>query len=176
VRTSNAQRPTLNVQLKRCAQVFASSALFLCAHNARAQGAHDISATAQPLTDGVPQVAVVRLRELLRQKLAEPERLAATAKLAEALVAADEPAEGLKILADPASAKLPDTALLQGQANAALERCIRLALQKRSVWQLRRRRICEDFQPLGRLVRGDKCFGEFRGGREPLRLSKLLSQ
>ena len=102
--------------------MFASSAMFLCAHNARAQGPHDISAAAQPLTDGVPQVAVVRLRELLRQKLAEPERLAAAAKLAEVLVTAEQPAEALKVLADPALAKLPDTALLQGQANAALQR------------------------------------------------------
>ena len=76
----------------------------------------------QPMTEGVPQVAVVRLRDLLARDLAPADRDQATAKLGEALVAAGEPEEALKVLTGPAVLDLPGTKFFRAQALAALSR------------------------------------------------------
>ena len=76
----------------------------------------------QPMTEGVPQVAVVRLRDLLARDLAPADRDQATAKLGEALVAAGQPAEALKVLTGPAVLNLPGTKFFRAQALAALSR------------------------------------------------------
>src|SRR4051812_21814230 len=75
-----------------------------------------------PLEEGVPQVAIVRLRALLTQTLAAEEHNAATEKLAEALLAADEPNETLKVLSDSAVTITPEALFLRAQAFAALNR------------------------------------------------------
>jgi hypothetical protein len=49
------------------------------------------------------KVAVVRLRALLAAELPDELRRGATSKLGEALIAAGEAEEGLKVLADPAA-------------------------------------------------------------------------
>ncbi len=82
----------------------------------------NLETAARPLTDGVPQVAVVRLRDLLATKLSADERTAANAKLGEALIAADEPTQALQILADPPVRDLPETKFFRAQALAALWR------------------------------------------------------
>ena len=74
------------------------------------------------LDEGVPQVAVVRLRRLLAGKLSDEQRLAATAKLAEALLAAGEPGEALPLLQDPGLQSRPETKFFHAQALAALSR------------------------------------------------------
>ena len=74
------------------------------------------------LNEGVPQVAVVRLRRLLSGKLPDEQRIAATAKLAEALVAAGEPGEALPLLQDAQLQSLPHTKFFHAQALAALSR------------------------------------------------------
>jgi len=76
----------------------------------------------QPLADGVPEVAVVRLRALLADKLSAEEKRVAMTKLGEALVGSGQPAEALTILNDPVCRDLPATKFLQAQALAALER------------------------------------------------------
>ncbi|HEX8280206.1 MAG TPA: tetratricopeptide repeat protein, partial [Chthoniobacterales bacterium] len=89
---------------------------------ANAQTPAPLAAAAQPLSDGVPQVAVVRLRAVLAGKLSDDDRRAATVKLGEALIAAEQPDEALKILSD---ARLPDsveTRFLKAQGLAALAR------------------------------------------------------
>src|SRR5207302_4785570 len=82
--------------------------------------AADLAVATQPLLDGVPQVAVVRLRALLDQPLTEEEKRNALLKLAEALVAADQPNESLQILDDPTIRELPQARFLRAQALAAL--------------------------------------------------------
>lgn len=72
----------------------------------------------QPLHDGVPQVAIVRLRELLTQNLSPADRNAATGKLAEAFLAAGQPEDALKAVTDDT----PDVLFLRAQAFAALNR------------------------------------------------------
>lgn len=101
----------------------ATAALFLAsAVVAHGQDSAELTAAARPLADGVPQVAVVRLRNLLERELPEAERSAASEKLAEALIAAGQPTEALPILAEPAVAQRPAATFLAAQANAALGR------------------------------------------------------
>lgn len=82
----------------------------------------DWEAAVRPLEEGVPQVAVMRLRHILTRDLAGPDKKTATAKLGEALLAAGEAAEALKVLEDPALQDLPATWLWRAQALAMLQR------------------------------------------------------
>ena len=77
-------------------------------------------AAVRPLDEGVPQVAVMRLRNILKHALVPAERKTVLAKLGEALLASDEPAEALKVLDDPTLQDLPATLLWRAQALAAL--------------------------------------------------------
>jgi TolA-binding protein len=82
----------------------------------------DWEGAVRPLEEGVPQVAVMRLRAILKRDLAGPDRKTASAKLGEALLAAGEAAEALKVLEDPALQDLPATWLWRAQALAMLQR------------------------------------------------------
>ncbi len=84
--------------------------------------AADLTSATQPLIDGVPQVAVVRLRAFLEQHPAEEEKRAAILKLAQALTAADQPNESLSMLDDSSVRDLPAANFLRGQSLAALSR------------------------------------------------------
>ncbi len=86
-------------------------------------GAEDsLQSAVRPMMEGVPQVAVVRLRALLATKLSAAERTAVNAKLGEALIAAEEPAQALPILAEPPVRDLPETKFFRAQALSALGR------------------------------------------------------
>lgn len=80
----------------------------------------DLVTAAQPLSDGVPQVAVVRLRALLAGDLPPGERTAARSKLAEALVAADQPEDALKLLNEPPVESSKESEFIRAQAYASL--------------------------------------------------------
>ncbi len=54
-----------------------------------------------PLSDGVPEVAVTRLEALLKQNLSEADWRAVAERLLEAMVAANQTADALKLLEDP---------------------------------------------------------------------------
>jgi TolA-binding protein len=82
----------------------------------------ELAAAVRPMEEGVPQVAVMRLRALLSGDLAVEERRIASAKLGEALLAAGETEEALKVLQDPALQALPATRFCRAQALATLER------------------------------------------------------
>ena len=69
----------------------------------------DWDAAVRPLDEGVPQVAVMRLREILKRELAPADKKAVLTKLGEALLAAQEPEEALKILEDPLLQDVPVT-------------------------------------------------------------------
>jgi outer membrane protein assembly factor BamD (BamD/ComL family) len=87
-----------------------------------APAAPSLEAAIKPLADGVPQVAVLRLRELLNTKLSAAGRATALAKLAEALVAAGEAEEALTVLRDRGVPRASDTDFIEAQALAALSR------------------------------------------------------
>lgn len=80
------------------------------------------AAATRPMEEGVPQVAVMRLRTLLAGNLADADKSTVAAKLAEALLASGEPEEALKVLEMPQLAALPATALWRAQALAARQR------------------------------------------------------
>jgi tetratricopeptide (TPR) repeat protein len=82
----------------------------------------DFEAAVRPLDEGVPQVSVIRLRNVLERTTAPADKKTVLAKLGEALLASGEPAEALKVLDDPALQDLPATLLWRAQALAALQR------------------------------------------------------
>jgi tetratricopeptide (TPR) repeat protein len=101
----------------RTRRVLFLSALVISVATAASPPDNDPARAAQPLSDGVPEVAVVRLRELLAHSLPPAEQAAAKAKLAEALLAAGAAEEAL-----PLFEPTPATAFLRAQALAALQR------------------------------------------------------
>ena len=75
-----------------------------------------------PLSEGVPEVAVVRLQSLLNKDLPEPQWRAVAEKLAEAQVAANEPEATLVLLTDARLRDLPWAKFWRAQALASLHR------------------------------------------------------
>ena len=125
-RTSNSERRTPNIERGR-SRGFLVLVLVLVlvldhASPTLAEQLGDLERATQPLHEGVPQVAVVRLRTLLKGTLPETKRREATVKLGEALAAAEQPEEALTVLSDPKLQDLPGTKFFRAQALAALSR------------------------------------------------------
>ncbi len=122
-RTSNLEHRTPNTEQGTNRLVLLLVLLLVIGspwREAKADVAAQLANATQPLADGVPQVAVVRLRQLLAASLTADERRAAKAKLGEALVAANQPEEALKILSEPSVAGSPGADFFRAQALAAL--------------------------------------------------------
>lgn len=99
------------------ARVFIFS-LITCAAVAAVADNSVLMEAARPLDDGVPEVAVVRLRALLSRERAPEENRAIEAKLAEALLSAGRADEALDLLQDAS----PSTQFHRAQALARLQR------------------------------------------------------
>ena len=97
-------------------------AVLAIAQLAPAEETPAVAAAARPLADGMPEVAVVRLRDLLASKLSQSERQSATMKLGEALVAAGQPEEALTLLGGRELVASPELRFTQAQALAGLAR------------------------------------------------------
>lgn len=97
-------------------------AVFLAIFLASSLGAVTLEEALQPLADGVPEVALTRLQELLAQHLPAEEEAIAKTKLAEAFVKSNEPEKALEVLQDAALAKTPRALFWRAQALAALGR------------------------------------------------------
>src|SRR5215467_5952703 len=82
----------------------------------------EMAEAATPLSEGVPEVAVVQLQSLLNKNLPEPQWRAVAEKLAEAQVAANEPEASLVLLTDPGLRDLPWAKFWRAQALASLHR------------------------------------------------------
>jgi TolA-binding protein len=67
----------------------------------RAEISSQLAEAARPLNEGVPEVAVTRLQALLKQNLTEQDWRAVAEKLLEAMVAANQTADALKLVDDP---------------------------------------------------------------------------
>ena len=81
---------------------------------ARADISAEITQAATPVSEGVPEVAVVRLQSLLNKNLPESQWRAVAEKLAEAQVAANQPEATLVLLSDARLRDLPCPALRCG--------------------------------------------------------------
>src|SRR4051794_13510329 len=80
--------------------VSVSLALFVFSSLLASAEIADWDAAVRPLDEGIPQVAVLRLEAILKRELSAADRKTATAKLGEALLAAGEAEQALKILED----------------------------------------------------------------------------
>src|SRR5215510_3456995 len=89
---------------------------------ARADISVEIAQASAPISEGVPEVAVVRLQSLLNRNLTEPEWRAVAEKLAEAQMAANAPEDTLVLLADARLRDLPWAKFWRAQALATLHR------------------------------------------------------
>src|SRR5438128_9318752 len=96
--------------------------LGMLAQLARGEVSPQLAEAANPLADGVPEVAVVRLQALLGQNLSAAEWGAVAEKLAEALVASKRPGDALALLADSRLRESPSAKFWRGQALASLRR------------------------------------------------------
>jgi TolA-binding protein len=122
IRTSNFQLPTFNVQSKRAVLAAIFATVFGFTGQIFAADNPELVAAVRPMEDGIPQVAALRLRALLSRDLGAGERRDVTARLGEALLAAGDAEEALKVLQDPALLALPATRFCRAQALATLER------------------------------------------------------
>src|SRR5215831_17386032 len=82
----------------------------------------EITQAATPVSEGVPEVAVVRLQSLLNKNLPESQWCAVAEKLAEAQVAANQPEATLVLLSDGKLRDLPWAKFWRAQALAGLHR------------------------------------------------------
>ena len=89
---------------------------------AHADFSTEIAEASTPLSEGVPEVAVVRLQSLLNKNLPEPQWRAVAEKLAEAQVAANEPEATLILLTDARFRDLPWAKFWSAHALASLHR------------------------------------------------------
>src|SRR5215211_576100 len=83
---------------------------------ARADISAEIAHASMPLSEGVPEVAVVRLQSLLNKNLPEQEWRAVAEKLAKAQVGANEPEATLVLLTDARLRDLPWAQFWRAQA------------------------------------------------------------
>jgi TolA-binding protein/thioredoxin-like negative regulator of GroEL len=89
---------------------------------ARADVSSEIAQASAPTSEGVPEVAVVRLESLLNKNLTEAEWRAVVEKLAQAQMAANEPEDTLVLLADARLRDLPWAKFWRAQALATVQR------------------------------------------------------
>src|SRR5438874_7009416 len=68
---------------------------------AHGQFSAQLAEASKPLTEGVPEVAVIRLQTLLKQTPSEPDWRAVAERLLQAMVAANQTADAFNLLADP---------------------------------------------------------------------------
>jgi TolA-binding protein len=94
----------------------------MLAQPSRAEISRELTEASEPLTEGVPEVAVARLETLLDKNLPDPDWRAVAEKLAEAYVGAKQEEAALVFLADPRLRKLPWAKFWRAQAFASLHR------------------------------------------------------
>jgi lipopolysaccharide biosynthesis regulator YciM len=118
-----------------------TAVLWILAASARAEVA-DWEAAVRPLDERLPQVAVMRLRNILKRELGPEDRKTVSAKLGEALLAAGDAEQALKVLQDSALDDLAAIPLWRAQALASLQRWPealalyqKVAAQNRSVFR-----------------------------------------
>ena len=129
--TSAFEYPTSGTPWRMSAAVFAT--FVFVGRLSSAPTYPELTNAVRPMEEGIPQVAVLRLRALLARDLGPEERLETMARLGEALLAAGETESALKVLQDPALPATPGTLFFRAQAFASLGRWEEALLQYRQV-------------------------------------------
>src|SRR6202011_5618295 len=119
--TGKYLRPLLEKGM-RSVRYISLALLMALAPFARGQFSAQLAEASKPLTEGVPEVAVVRLQALLKQNLTEPDLRAAAEKLLEALVSANQTADAFNLLADPRLRQSPSANFWRAQLLAKTHR------------------------------------------------------
>ena len=120
MRGFNTQRTTPSAQGQRLLILFAF--LILCQPAYPSETSGELTAAAAPLAEAVPEVAVARLKALLSKELPDREWGALAEKLAEAELAAKQPADALAVLADIRLRDVPSAKFWSAQALASMHR------------------------------------------------------
>jgi tetratricopeptide (TPR) repeat protein len=123
MKTARAERRRFSLEAKRRAWWIASIALSIWFFQSLyAEVSPALVEATKPLREGVPEVAVVRLRALLDSSLADEAWRAVAEKLAEAQVSAKQPEDALVLLADSRLREVPSAKFWRAQALASLHR------------------------------------------------------
>ena len=123
MKTARAERRRFSLEAKRRAWWIASIALSIWFFQSlHAEVSPALVEATKPLREGVPEVAVVRLRALLDNSLADEAWRAIAEKLAEAQVTAKQPEDALVLLADSRLREVPSGKFWRAQALASLHR------------------------------------------------------
>jgi outer membrane protein assembly factor BamD (BamD/ComL family) len=138
---------------------------------ARGQFSAQLVEASKPLTEGVPEVAVIRLQALLKQNLTELDWRAGAEKLIEAMVAANQTADALNLLADPRLRQSPSANFWHSQLLAkthheaeALALYRRIAADNNSTFRLEATLgAAEMLRALGRTNESLRTFSELFG-------------
>ncbi len=123
MKTSRAEHRRFRLEAKKRAWRIALIGLSIWFFQSlRAEISPALAEATKPLREGVPEVAVVRLRALLDNTLADEAWRAVAEKLAEAQVAAKQPEDALVLLADSRLREVPSAKFWRAQALASLHR------------------------------------------------------
>src|ERR1700730_19100604 len=120
---SRARHPTFIVQWRKSTRrvLVVALSIFLLPV-ARAADFSELAEAIKPLTSGVPEVTVARLQTLLKNNRSDDEWRATADKLAEAFLAARQPADALALLGDARLSDVSSTKFWRAQAQAGLRR------------------------------------------------------
>lgn len=88
----------------------------------RGEISSQLAEAVSPLNEGVPEIAVIRLQSLLRKNLSDSDWRTVAEKLLEALVAANQSADALKLADDPRLRQSPVASFWHAQLLAGLNR------------------------------------------------------
>src|SRR5437868_8273411 len=123
MKTRRAERRRFSLKARRREWWIALIGLSTCFFQLlRAEISPALAEATKPLREGVPEVAVVRLRTLLDNSLADETWRAVAEKLAEAQVTAKQPEDALVLLADSRLHEVPSAKFWRAQALASLHR------------------------------------------------------
>src|SRR5437016_1237194 len=123
MKTRRAERRSLSLKARRREWWIALIGLSTCFFQSlRAEISPALAEATKPLREGVPEVAVVRLRALLDNSLADEAWRAVAETLAEAQVTAKQPEDALVLLADSRLREVPSAKFWRAQALASLHR------------------------------------------------------
>ncbi|HEY0722498.1 MAG TPA: tetratricopeptide repeat protein, partial [Pyrinomonadaceae bacterium] len=115
-------KSAFNVNRSRIARLFLLVCSLMFYSLGRAEETPQLTDATRPLTEGLPEVAVVRLRAFLAGRISHEDHQQATERLAEALVASGKFAEALQVLGGPDIRESPAKIFFQAQACAGLSR------------------------------------------------------
>ena len=107
--------------MKRARYLMAAILIALAAIG-RAEISTQLAEAAGPLSEGVPEVAIIRLQSLLKQSLSESDWRAVAERLLEALVTANQTADALNLAEDPRLRQSPAATFWHAQLLAGLHR------------------------------------------------------